>query len=806
MLGLLCLCLNVSVEGWAQSASQPIALAEVKGPGKISGVLTDSLTGKPVEFATVALLQNGKNLDGTLTDSRGHFTFSHLRTGTYELNFSFIGYNAKNLKSIIITEKDPEVIVGNTKLSPAATKLQEVTVVGQKPLIEDKIDRLIYNADQDLTNTGGNAADVLQKVPSLTVDADGNVQLRGSGNVRVLLNGKPSPFLANNLAEALKQIPSDQIKSVEVITSPSAKYDAEGTAGIINIITKKSFVPGLNGNVGLTLGNRNSSLSSSLYARRGKFGTNLSLSGFQYNVPKGFGMYRKEFREGEDVVTTQTGGGRVYGGGGNVQLGLEYDLDSVNLLSAGVQLNTGRYKGDGSQKTITSESGPYQQIGNNTHNQFSPLSADINFGYTRIIKPKQELTVLGQFSQFKMESFIDQNRHTLGDQQLYYLQHNTNQSMNRETTLQTDYVHPFTDKSTLEVGVKSIFRRAYSNTQYQVHYPLEDRQDLEDNNFNYTQDVAAGYLSYKVTLLKNYAAIIGVRYEHTRLKGAFTSTQTNLDESYQHIIPSLAVSRTFKENHTLKLSYTQRLQRPHIFLLNPYRDIRDPKSVFYGNPKLAPELSHLYEIGYSTFFKTSSVSTALYVRKINNAIQQVTPEIIDGISQNTFANAGKLLSYGLNVSGSTKPVPALNLNGNLNLYYNQINGLGMHNSGWQYNLSFSTGYDFGKGFSGQFSGGFNSPRVLLQGQSLSWSYYNLAVKKELFDKRGSVSLGVNNPFTKSINYGQQISTAVFEQTNDNINFNRGIRISFDFKFGQQSGSKPPRKKKTIKNDDMKEGA
>ncbi|MBC3540716.1 TonB-dependent receptor domain-containing protein [Rufibacter sediminis] len=802
LLGFLCLYFS----GWAQNNASKTTEASGKGAGKITGTVLDSVSGKPVAFATVALAQMGGNpsKDGTLTDDQGRFTFSPIPVGEYQVTVSFIGYQTKNIRPVKVIAGEPEVKIGRVTLSPAENKLKEVTVVGQKPLVEDKIDRLVYNADQDITNVGGNASDVLRKVPSLSVDVDGNVQLRGSSNVRVLINNKASTMLATNLADALRQIPSDQIKSVEVITSPSAKYDAEGSAGIINIITKRNSLPGLTGSIGATAGTQNSSVFSNLSMQRGKMGVTLNLNGFRYSVPKGYGLYRVEHAEGEDVITRQTGDGRVHGGGASAELGLTYDPDSLNLFSVGLKMNTGRYQGSSAQETTTTQPGPFPYIRNASKFQFIPLGADVNLEYTHVYKPQQELTLLGQFSQSDHENFVHQDRFTRQDQ-LFYLQRNTNQNSNREITFQADYGHPFKNKATLEVGAKAILRRANSDAQYDITYPLEDRAAPEENTFHYRQDVVAGYLFYGVTLGKKNTLKTGLRWEQTQLKGDFTSTQTFLNETYHHLIPSLVLSRTLKENHTLKFSYTQRLQRPHIFLLNPYRDNRDPKSIFFGNPALDPELTHLYEAGYSTFFKTSSLSAALYLQQVDNAIQLVTLGLEDGVSQNTYENAGKLLSYGVNVSGATKPVPAVSLNGNANVYYNRLSGLGTENTGWQYNLNVTTGYELGKGLTAQFSGGFNSARVTLQGKAYAWQYYNFAVKKALFEKRGSLTLGVNNPFTKSINYGSETRTEAFTQVSENRNFNRSVRLSFDFKFGQQNASKTPRKQKSIRNDDMKEG-
>jgi outer membrane receptor protein involved in Fe transport len=806
LLGLLCLFLSNHCAALAQ-ATTSANINPSKSLGTISGIITDSTTGKPVEFATVALTRSSSSqpVEGTLSNDKGEFILGKVPAGQYTLAISFVGYKPHNIHPIQVTENKLEVVLPTVRLSAVENRLKEVTVVGQKPLVEDKPDRLIYNADQDITNAGGTAEDVLKKVPSLTVDVDGNVQLRGSGNVRVLVNNKASSLMATSVADALKQIPADMIKSVEVITSPSAKYDAEGSAGIINIITKKSLLPGVYGNVGGMAGTQSTNLNSTVNARRQKLGMNLSVGTFTYDVPKGFGMYRQEFVEGPDIITLQDGDGKVFGGGSNAQLGLDYDLDSANLFSVGFKINQGKYQGENQQITTSTVARPYTYIRNTNQYQYTPLGTDVNLDYTHIFKSQQELTLLGQYSRSAHGNLVDQD-HFTQQEELFYVQRNSNQNVNRELTFQTDYTHPFQNKATLEVGLKAILRRAESDAQYDIRFPLENKSLPEENNFYYRQDVAAAYLSYGLTLVKQYAVKVGGRYEHTWLSGDFTSTQTSLSQSYHTLIPSFSLSRTIKENHTLKVNYTQRIQRPHIFLLNPYRDSRDPKSVFFGNPALDPELTHLYELGYSTFFKTSSVMATLYLRKIDNVIQQVYLGIEEGVAQNTFVNAGKLLSYGFNLSGSTKPVPALSLNGNLNAYYNRLQGLGGQRTGWQYNLNLSTGYEFGKGFSGQFTGMFNSPRVTLQGRALAWQQYSLAVKKEFWEKKASLTLGVNNPFTKSVNFGLETVTDGFMQTNENRNFNRAVRLSFDYKFGRQNASsKPARNKKSIRNDDVKQG-
>jgi acylphosphatase len=268
------------------------ALAQSVHPGVISGSLVDSATRQPVPFATVAVRNADALLAGTTTDSAGTFRLTSLALGNYTLTLSSVGYRSRS-QPVTLTTDQPAAVVGAVPLRSESRTLGEVTVAAQKALIEEKGDKLVYNAEKDVSNVGGSAADVLRKVPSLSLDLDGNVQMRGNSNIRILINGKPSAMMARNLADALRQMPADNIKSVEVITSPGAKYDAEGAAGVINIITKKAL-QGFNGSVMASLGTLNRSTNTKLSVKTKKLGVSLSANGYQF----------RQVREAQTTRTT----------------------------------------------------------------------------------------------------------------------------------------------------------------------------------------------------------------------------------------------------------------------------------------------------------------------------------------------------------------------------------------------------------------------------------------------------------------------------------------------------------------------
>ncbi|WP_460891871.1 TonB-dependent receptor [Rufibacter soli] len=799
--------------------------------GKITGVVTDASTSKPVEFATVSLVSTatGKPIDGTVTDDRGRFTLSRVAFGTYSVSVSFIGYETVSRPGVTLSDKENELVLGNITLKPVQNKLKEVTVVGEKPLVEDKVDRMVYNAEQDITNIGGNASDVLKKVPSLTVDLDGNVQLRGSSNVRVLINNKPSSIMANSVADALRQIPSDMIKTVEVITSPSAKYDAEGTAGIINIITKKNSITGVNGSVSTSVGNRSANGNTNVNVRRGKIGFNANLGTHQqYNNKNESELERfiKSGSSGEGFSSslTQNGSSSRKGGGVFGQVGFDADLDSTNSISAGVNLYQGNFNNRGGQHSLTTYKDGTEELQSSTSSKNRNRSLDLNMGYTHIFKPQQELAVLGQWTKGSMDNSSNQDNDILqrysGNPRLLQTLRNTNEGASREATLQVDYTHPFQNKTMLEIGTKAILRRAESDALYRRTFAGNPNEEAEPNAFTYDQDVYSTYASYGFKLAKNYNVKSGARYEYTNLQGNYLAPfRPSFKDTYGNFIPNVMLSRTIK-SHTFRVGYTQRIQRPQIWYLNPYVNETDPKNVSFGNPELEPELTHSYEVGYSNYFKTSSINMSVYWRQTNNAIESIRNIVGEpgalpineatwqkqGVAYTTYSNIGKNATYGLSLSGNTKPMPKWNVGGSLNLNYINLKSSFQNNAAWQYNVNVNTGYDFGKGLAAQFFGNYSSPRPTIQGKFSGYYFSSFSIRQELWKKKGTLSLGVDNPFSKSIKFTSELANNNFEQNSINQNYNRGVRLSFSYRFGKMEMNQQPRRsKKSIRNDDAKAG-
>ncbi|MGV3560375.1 TonB-dependent receptor domain-containing protein [Larkinella arboricola] len=797
-----------------------------RGNGKITGVLTDSTTNKPVEFATIALInvQTGKPVDGTTSDEKGKFALTKLVPGEYRLQVSFLGYQNKETRVLKI-ERGTDINVGNVVLSPDVKTLQEVNVVGQAQMIEEKVDRLVYNADKDVTNKGGDAAEVMRKVPMLSVDLDGNVSLRGSTNVRVLINNKPSTIVAASVSDALKQIPADMIKSVEVITSPSAKYDAEGSAGIINIITKKNTLQGLTLNMDAGVGNRGSNLGLNGNYRAGKMG--FSLGGFgraNYNMKGKFENTQRSFFGDVTTETRQMADSKNQFLFGNYQLGFDYDIAKNQSLTA--SLRYGAQNGKSSQNLATAFF-PGGLVSSETSRRDVDIknlsgTVDLNVDYTRTFKkPQQELSILTQFSRNNRTN--DYEAELFGNTAIITgRDRNDNLSYNQESTIQIDYQTPIKTNQQLEFGGKGIFRQVDSDYKYFVSTGPDGaygQDPLRPNNgLDYNQNVAGTYVSYTYTSKSKYTIKAGTRYEYTVIDANFRSEtpgQTIDIPSYGNLVPSINISKALKGGKTVKVAYNRRLQRPGIQFLNPNVNASNPQNITFGNPYLEPELTDNVELSSSVFIKKTYLNFSLFARRTDNSIESVRSTTQDGVITTTYQNIGHKENYGANVFGNITLLPKWQVGGGVDTYYSYITNnsptasLNASNSGWVVTGRLFTNLSLKNGWGVQGFGFMQGRSVQLQGYQSGFGFYTLGVKKDFKDSKGqtkgSLGLAGENFLANRFKMQTQLTSPTFQQTNINYIYNRGVRLTFSYRIGKMSFDQPQRRKKSVNNDDVKDG-
>ncbi|GAB3948255.1 outer membrane beta-barrel family protein [Spirosoma harenae] len=801
-----------------------------KGNGKVAGILMDSTTNKPVEYATIALIstKTNKPIDGTTADDKGRFSLTKLAPGTYKLQYSFIGYKNRTSSTITI-EKGTDINVGVVNLPPDVRTLTEVNVTGQSNMIEEKVDRLVYNAEKDLTTKGGDAADVMRKVPMLTVDLDGNLTLRGSSNIQVLINNKPSTIVASSVADALRQIPADMIKSVEVITSPSAKYDAEGSGGIINIVTKKTTLQGLTLDVNSGVGNRGANLGLNANYRTGKMG--FSLSGFgraEYNVKGEFENTQTTKTANGNQVTIQNANTLTERLFGNYQLGWDYDIDKNTSLTASV-----RYGARNSNQTqnglltTTYLPGAVTPVLNARDVITKDINGnvDANVTYTKIYKPQQELSVLGLYSlnnrqnNFTADLLSSTDLHTILSRQ-----RNDNPSNNQESTLQIDYQTPVGQKNLLEFGGKGIIRQVNSDYTYYTaqgttgEYIVDNTR--QNNSLNYQQNILGVYASWTAALPRKYTLKAGARYEYTLLDARFGSEQTGTPISlsnYGNLVPSINISKSLSKGKTLKLAYNRRIQRPGIQFLNPNVNIANPTNISQGNPYLSPELTDNVELSLSLPIKSVYLTAALFARRTNNEITSVRDTasvLVNNVRQTAirtnFQNVGYEDTYGINVFGNINLSSKLQINGgfdlmHVNLTNNNANPIySAANSGWVLGGRLFGTYTIGSGWGIQGGGGMMGRRVQLQGYQGAFAFYNIGFRKDIAQKKGSIGLVAENFLNHPFLVRSESVSPILSQSSVNSFYNAGVKLTFAYKIGKMKFVDSKRKK-SIDNDDVKGG-
>jgi outer membrane receptor protein involved in Fe transport len=823
MIWLLLFCVAAKAQGPGGMGDQTASAA---GNGSISGTVIDSLTKKPMDYSTVSLFKAGITapINGSLTDQKGNFKITNIAPGTYRIQVAFIGYATKTIDGIVLTAAKPGRNFGQIIVSPTAKMLAAVEITGQKALVENHIDKLVFNAEKDVTSAGGNASDILRKVPMVSVDMDGNVALRGSQNVRILINGKPSGALVTNAADVLKSMPSDQIKNIEVITSPSAKYDAEGSAGIINIITKKKEVSGVSGSISAGVGTRQNNESGNINFNKNK----LSLTAnFGYNTGWPQTTYQSFNSQNTELGTSSSSTGQSTSNrhftNGSASLG--YDFNDANIFSSSFSLRGGAFKNNGSSVNSNNSA----QEGNVdytaiTSNEFKVSNFDWNNDFTHKFKKE------GEELSFAMQW-------THGTSDVNYLseysaftqnQRATNNGTNNEYTFQLDYVLPVNKVFKVEAGAKSILRRITS--EYDFFNPDASGAYVfnaaTSNTYNYDQDVYSGYGLLTTTFKNGFTIQAGARLESTKITGNSGNTSVGLspfDNTYSNFIPSFVISKALTPTQTLKLSYSKRIQRPSLQFLNPFRNTSNPLNQTQGNPELSPEITQTVELNYSTFIKSSVINASVYYRKTDDIIESYVSTVpfttVDNegnsvtrdVSLTNYLNVGNNNSIGASLFGSTELFRLLTLRGNINAFTYKpqiISSLqqGSQTTYVQYNAFISGTVKMSKTLSAETFLIQNSARRTFQGTNPSFNLWVIGLKQDVWKKRGTIGLNITQPFKDYKSFTSNINSGGLTQTSRfSVPF-RSFGVSFAYNFGKMNfGPQMPKKKRGVNNDDLKQG-
>jgi outer membrane receptor protein involved in Fe transport len=750
----------------------------------IHGTVIDLNSSQPIEFASVQLLKQTDSsiVQTTVTDKKGRFSFEKIPSGSYVISCSFIGYS-KSLQPLIVDQEKENA--GNISISTLATSLNEVTVTGRRSLLNTSIDRKVYQVSQDIMAQSGSASDILRNIPSIEVDIEGNVLLRGSGDMMILINGRPSPLMGRNRAEALQQLPANSIERIEVITNPSAKYRPDGTSGIINIVLKKNTKLGWNGAAIATVGSNNRySTGLSLNYKPGK----LNLSG-NYNL-------RRDRR-----YRTNTSNREYFDNSGRTEsfytelgeslgkplthmagLGAEYELNARNLIGL-----SGNYYRRKQTRNETSE------------RFFFDPARQLTFHFNRLrYDPEEEkekdLTAFWQH-RFKEEDHELRTELMLSSSSESENSRFTNifyqpvQPTSFDNIRQRDkegwqefsieYSKPLKEDAKIETGYEGVFNQfdmdihaEYLDTNQHLFVKDWNKSSL----FKYKGAFHALYGVYEKGYEK-FGYSVGLRAEQAYIFVHLVSKDTQARNQYFKIYPTLHLSYQLEKGE-LQLNYSKRVNRPDGDELSPFSEYRDPYTLYAGNPQLLPEIIHSVEFGYKIQGDKFGFVPSLYYRYKTNGFTTVTRPLNDTVLLTTEENLGTDHSAGLELIFSAKAGKFLTANLSTNLFYNQINaaGLGFENNRSIVAMSsqFNAAMNISPTTVGQLSSNFRSARLTLQGKSRASFVLNSGIRQELFKKKLSITLTIsdilrtqrqethlNSPFVKQITTGRRDARVVY---------------------------------------------
>jgi len=790
----------------AQAAMPPIKI-------QVKGVVTDAGSGAPVSYATISVQSIKGVIKRMPSGADGKFDFLLDSIGKCSLIVQAIGYETIK-KDFVIDNKNTKVDLGTLKMKLKPEKLSEVTVMAEKPLVRTEVDKIVYSIETDPESKTSTALEMLRKVPLVTVDGEDNIQVKGSSSFKVLLNGKSSSMLTQNAKDVLRSLPASTIKDIEVITNPSSKYEAEGTGGIINIITTKKQVDGFMGriNTGVdTKGGYNGGLY--MASKKKKFGFSLNYNYNRFIQPK-----NESFTTGANLLSTtdrytESEGKVNYKGNFNSIMGeASYEIDSLNLVSLSFWGYDSYYKMNGDNLTQDFD------INNNLTRKFNNLlnttgtggNFSGNIDYQRSYKkPDKTFTISYKLDRIPRTS--DNGNEIVGIVNYpSYKQRSGNDAKGEEHTFQLDYYDPLTKKHQIESGVKYILRINTSESdvsRYDDNSQEWIRDNSRNNNLDYDQHIIGAYAGY-VLKLKQFSLKTGLRAEATINDGTFKSTtDTSFTNKMFNLVPYITLSQNLKKGQNVKLSYTQRLSRPSIYYLNPYVNDVDPLNISYGNPNLDAEVSHTFDFSYGKFSQKYSVNISTNAAFTNNTIQQISTMNSSGVKTTTYKNIGKNQRFGTYIYGLWRPNKKTNFNVNLSANYSVLESnddRNLKNEGLNYSIYSNLRYTIWKNGNLSGYGGYFSPRIMLQGKSGKYWYSGVSLSQEMFKKKLTASVSVNQPFTRRFRYESNQDDPTFTRRSISYSYQRMARFNLSWRFGQMK-DQIKKAKRSIKNEDLKAG-
>lgn len=784
--------------------------------GKVSGKIVDAQSDLPVEYATVSLhrLKDSSLVSGAVSTEKGEFLMEALPFGKFFLKISFIGFETSKSDTFSIFPKNPEKYLGILKLNSSVQRLDEVEIKAEKEVMELRADRKIFNVDKSLVSVGGSATDILQNIPSVSVDIDGGITLRGSGNVNVLIDGKPSSLTGSDRAAVLKQIPASSIERIEVITNPSARYDPDGTAGIINVILKKNQNMGFNGNASLSIGTLNKyngSLNLNYKTKNANWFANYS---YRYNDLYGNGGgSRKNMLTDTTFYQNQTSKSNNHQEGNLLKTGVDLTLNTKNNLTLAVLYNNNLGSGfDGTDYNLLDNNQLLKRFFvRNSDDRGKAQNFDFTMNYRKTFTtPRRELTADVIYSTGENENtgFYRNLDYFLPEKIPYpspsMQQNSLNKGKNNIFTAQIDYSSPIGKEGRLETGYKNILRTVDNDFRAENFNNTENVWKNDNNwtnHFVYTEKIFSTYGIYS-SQVKNFAYQIGLRLEQTFTNSELVLLKTNVENNYFSFLPTIHLSQKLANEQEIQLSYSRRLNRPSPNNLNPTIDFGDPLNLRTGNPKLNPEYIHSIELGYSKIVDKFTLTSSIYYRLTTNAIQRIRTVDNLGIATTTFGNVNDATAYGFEVVAKNDFTKWWNLTSNFNFFKSIINGataaISSQTTSWTFKVI--SNMKIAKKVDIQFTGNYQAPVAIAQGTRNGFYGVDLGLKTDILQGKGSLTLNISDVFDNR-RFVVFNSAENFSQDFTRKRESRIATLSFSYRFGKSEMSN----KRRPRSDEQRQG-
>jgi len=763
----------------------------------LKGVVVDKTSGTAMESATIQVFKSEDStlFNGASTDKSGSFVINNIPEGLYTVKVSYIGYSTAVAKNVKAGKDRKEINLGTVKLETNSEMTQEINVVDEAPQMTFEDGKKIYDVKKDLTAQNGNVLDMLKNVPSVNVDNDGNVSLRGSGNVKILIDGKPSALLSNG-TQVLQNIPANMIEKVEIINNPSAKYEAEGISGIINLVMKQGQNNnGYNGNVRVNGGTEDKyNFATGGSVRKGKFSFNANYSFWNYYMPGRSSINRSNFSSIESRTIYQNLLWNYKGISHYGSFGADYDIDKMNTLS--LVGNVFFYE----RNILANNSLSFFDVNGNNSGTFrsdnndgrNGSNVDLTLTYTKKFEQKEkEFSTFVNYSRRREDAPINYTNFD-GNNSAYFTKKDSYFLFNFING-QADYTLPLNENSKIESGLKSNVRFikgelnfTYLDNNSGQWLPLAGK----DNDADYKDAISAAYLTYS-NKYKDFSYTAGLRGEHTYLDFSILKGLEKYNQNYVDVFPSLSISQKIGNENQFQLTYSRRINRPNLFFLNPFVEQFDEFTKRSGNPYLKPEYIHSTELGYTRYTPFGSVTLQGYFRNTNNVINFVSNVDTNGVSYSRPENRGKSNTFGTELILQGGFAKWWTYNGSLDYFTTNIfdnstaNSFDKTYNAWS--ARFSTNASIPDLFDVQFFYFYMGKQVNSQGDIKPMQMMNIAIQKSFFDKKLVLGFRVNDLFNQQ-RFSMQTAGNDFTQSISQKSNSRAAFFTVTFNFGEQNNS------------------